>query len=123
MDDGRAAGSLQTRSAAAGIGPDDPGPFSFASEPRVRGILDEAGFSSIAMDLAIFSLDVAVGRGLEAAVRGALEIGPVSRALEGQSPEVMATVANAIRTAYAPLAEGGSIPLGGSVWIVTAARS
>jgi hypothetical protein len=58
---------------------------------------------------------------IEAAVRGALEIGPVSRSLEGQPPEVMATVANAIRTAYAPLAKGESVPLGGSVWIVTAA--
>jgi hypothetical protein len=105
------------------LGPDDPGPFSFASEPRVRRILDEAGFSSIAMEACELSLDVAVGRGLEAAVRGALEVGPVSRALEGQSPEVVATVANAIRTAYAPLAKGESISLGGSVWIVTAARS
>ena len=95
---------------------------AFASEQRVRRILSEAGFSSIAMEACDVSLDVAFGRGLEAAVSSALEVGPVSRALEGQPPEVMATVANAIRRVYAPLSKGDSIPLGASVWIVTAAR-
>lgn len=103
------------------VGPDDPGPFAFANEQRVRRILAEAGFSSIAMEVCDLTLDVAFGRGLEAAVSGALEVGPTSRALEGQPPEVMATVANAIRIAYAPLAKGDSIPLLASVWIVTAA--
>jgi ubiquinone/menaquinone biosynthesis C-methylase UbiE len=105
------------------MGPDDPGPFSFANEQRVRRILNEAGFSSIAMEACDLSLDVAVGQGLEAAVRGALEVGPVSRTLEGQPPEVMAKVANAIRIAYGPLLKGVSVPLEGSVWIVTAANS
>jgi SAM-dependent methyltransferase len=104
------------------MAPDDPGPFSFANEHRVRRILSEAGFSSTAMEACDLSLDVAVGRGLEAAVSGALEVGPVSRTLEGQPPEVMAKVANAIRIAYGPLTKGESVPLGGSVWIVTAAN-
>ena len=101
-------------------GPEDPGPFAFASEQRVRRILSAAGFSSIAMEACDVSLDVAFGRGLEAAVSSTLEVGPVSRTLEGQPPEVMATVANAIRRVYAPLSKGDSIPLGASVWIVTA---
>ena len=104
------------------IGPEDPGPFSFANEERVRRVLSEAGFSSIAVEACDLSLDVAVGQGVDAAVRGALEVGPVSRALEGQPPETMATVANAIRTAYTPLAKGESVPLAASVWIVTAAK-
>ena len=87
----------------------------------MRRILAEAGFSSIAMEACDVSLDVAVGGGLEAAVSGALEVGPVSRALEGQPPEVMATVGKSIRRVYAPLVKGDSIPLGASVWIVTAA--
>jgi hypothetical protein len=105
------------------MGPEDPGPFSFASEQRVRRILSEAGFSLIAMEACDVSLDVAFGRGLEAAVSSALEVGPVSRALEGQPPEVMATVASAIGRVYAPLVKGNSIPLGASVWIVTADNS
>jgi len=102
------------------VGPEDPGPFSFAREERVRRILSEAGFSSIAMEGVDLSLDLAVGRGLDTALRGALDIGPVNRALEGQPPEVMAKVASSIRTALASFKKGETVPLGASVWIATA---
>jgi hypothetical protein len=102
------------------LGPDDPGPFSFADPDRVRRVLSEAGFSAIAMDPVDLFLDLAVGRGLDAAVQGALEIGPASRALEDQSPQVRDAVANAIRLALQPHQRGASVPLGAAVWIVTA---
>jgi ubiquinone/menaquinone biosynthesis C-methylase UbiE len=104
----------------AETGPEDPGPFAFASEQRVQRILREAGFCSIAMEACNLSLDIAVGRGLEAAVDGSLATGPVSRALEGQPPERTATVAAAIRAALAPLQRGNAVPLDASVWIATA---
>ena len=102
------------------IGPEDPGPFSFAREARVRQILSEAGFSSIALEGVDLALDLAVGRGLDAAVAGALEIGPVSRALEGHPPEIVACVQNSIRTALASYQKGETVPLPASVWIATA---
>jgi SAM-dependent methyltransferase len=105
------------------LGPEDPGPFAFASEQRVIRILSAAGFSGIAMEPCNLSLDVAVGRGLDAAVETALEIGPASRALEGQPPEVRAAAANSIREALAPFASGNSVPLAASIWIVTASGS
>ncbi len=43
-------------------GPEDPGPFSFASEARVHRILGEAGFSRVAMEPCDLALDLAVGR-------------------------------------------------------------
>jgi ubiquinone/menaquinone biosynthesis C-methylase UbiE len=105
------------------LGPEDPGPFSFASEQRVIRILSQAGFSGIEMEPCNLSLDVAVGRGLDAAVETALEIGPASRALEGQPPEVRAAAANSIREALAPFASGNAVPLAASIWIVTALGS
>jgi SAM-dependent methyltransferase len=105
------------------VGPEDPGPFAFAREERVRRILSEAGFSSIAMEAVDLSLDLAVGRGLDTAVRGTLDIGPVSRALEGQPPEVLAKVESSIRTALSPFQKGETVPLGASVWIATAKSS
>jgi len=102
------------------VGPEDPGPFSFAREERVRRILSEAGFSSIALEGVDLALDLAVGRGLDAAVAGALDIGPVSRALEGQPPEVVARVQNSIRTALASYQQGETVSLPASVWIATA---
>jgi ubiquinone/menaquinone biosynthesis C-methylase UbiE len=104
------------------VGPEDPGPFSFGREERVRRILSQAGYSLIGMDAVDLTLDLAVNRGLESAVTGALDIGPVSRALEGQPPEALAKVRDSIRTALACCQTGKSVPLGASVWIATASN-
>ena len=104
-------------------GPDDPGPFAFASEPRVNRILSEAGFSNVAMEPRNLTLDVAIGRGLEAAVEAALGIGPASRALAEQLPDVVAAATASIREALTPFVRGSSVPLAASIWIVTASAS
>ncbi|MDB5608600.1 MAG: Methyltransferase type 11 [Bradyrhizobium sp.] len=105
------------------LGPDDPGPFSFASEPRVTGILSKARFSGIAMEPCNLALDVAVGRGLEAAVESSLEIGPASRALEGQPSDLRDAARNSIRETLAPFVRGQAVVLPASIWIVTASAS
>ena len=102
------------------VGPEDPGPFSFASEARVRRILSSAGFSGVAMEPCDLALDVAVGGGLDAAVRSALEIGPSARALADQPPEVVAAAAQSVREALTPFVKGETVPLDGAIWIVTA---
>jgi SAM-dependent methyltransferase len=104
-------------------GPEDPGPFAFASEERVHRILGEAGFTGIAMEPCPLSLDIAIGRGLEAAVRGALEIGPASRALEGQPEELRMAATHSIRETLTPFVMGDAVPLAASIWIVTARAS
>lgn len=101
-------------------GPEDPGPFAFASEERVHRILGSAGFTGIAMEACPLSFDIAVGGGLDAAVQGALEIGPTHRALEGQPAELRAAAIASLREALAPLSKGDTVVLPGSVWIVTA---
>ena len=101
-------------------GPEDPGPFAFASEDRVRRILGEAGFAGIDMQACPLSLDAAIGRGLDGAVQGALEIGPVSRALDGQPEHLRTAAAASIREALTPFAKGDAVLLPASVWIVTA---
>lgn len=103
--------------------PDDPGPFSFANEERVRRILGEAGFSHIGMERTDLSLDIATGRGLEAAIETVLTIGPTSRALENQPADKIEATTQSIRTALAAHQKGETVPLGGSIWIVTAANS
>ncbi|HLX16246.1 MAG TPA: methyltransferase domain-containing protein [Bradyrhizobium sp.] len=102
------------------VGPEDPGPFSFASQQRVVRILSEAGFSGIAMEPCNLSLDIAIGRGLDAAVQSALEIGPAARALAEQPPDVVAAASHSIREALTPLVRGQSVPLAASIWMVTA---
>jgi ubiquinone/menaquinone biosynthesis C-methylase UbiE len=104
-------------------GPEDPGPFSFAAEARVHRILDAAGFKSIAMEPCNLALDIAIGGGLDAAVRGALDIGPASRALEDQPASIREAAAQSIREALAPHVKGNAVPLPASIWIVTARAS
>jgi len=101
-------------------GPEDPGPFAFASAERVNRILSEAGFSAIAMEPCNLSLDIAIGRGLDAAVETALQIGPASRALDGHPQEVRAAAIRSIRETLTPFLRGDSVPLPASIWIVTA---
>jgi SAM-dependent methyltransferase len=102
------------------LGPEDPGPFAFASEERVHRILGAAGFTGIAMEPCPLLLDIAIGRGLDAAVQGALEIGPASRALAEQPPDVISAATRSIREALTPFVKGDTVPLRGAIWIVTA---
>lgn len=105
------------------VGPEDPGPFSFASERRVRGILEQAGFGAINFEPVDLSLDLANGRGLEAAVDAALGIGPASRALDDQPPALRAAAAESIRAALARHQIGDTVPLPGAFWVVSATNA
>jgi ubiquinone/menaquinone biosynthesis C-methylase UbiE len=105
------------------VGPEDPGPFAFASEARVTRILREAGYADIAMEASNISLDISIGRGLDAAADAALEIGPSARALEGHPPEIRSAARESVRELLAPHARGQTVPLPGSIWLVTAKAS
>jgi SAM-dependent methyltransferase len=105
------------------VGPEEPGPFAFAFEERVMRILKGAGFADVAMEPHNLSLDVAIGGGLDAAVEGALQIGPASRALQGHPAEIVEAAKSSIREALQPFVSGQSVLLPGSIWIVTARAS
>ena len=102
--------------------PQDPGPFAFANEARVRKILSAAGFADIVLEPHDLELDIATGRGLDTAVRAAMTIGPTSRMLDGQSDAIRAAATADIRKALAAHARGDAVPLGAAIWIVTAAN-
>jgi SAM-dependent methyltransferase len=102
--------------------PEAPGPFALAAEARVRRVLSEAGFADVSIEPQDLELDIATGRGLDTAVKAAMTIGPVSRMLADQSEAVRAAAAADIRTALGTHARGQSVPLGGAIWMVTAAN-
>jgi SAM-dependent methyltransferase len=105
------------------LGPEEPGPFAFASEVLVRGILGAAGFAQIGLEPYDLELDIAAGHGLDAAVAMALEIGATSRAIAGRPPEVRRLVGESIRAALEPYARGRTVPLPAAVWFVSAASA
>ncbi len=100
--------------------PEAPGPFAFANEARVRRILTDAGYTDIALTPQDLEVDIAVGQGLDTAVKSAMTIGPTSRMLDGQSEAVRAAATGDIRKALAGYARGESVPLGAAIWMVTA---
>ncbi len=101
-------------------GPEDPGPFSFGSPQRVRGILERAGFSGISLEPVDLALDLADGHGLDRAVEMSLGIGPASRALDGQPPALRVAAAESIRAVLEPYQQGEKVPLRGAIWVVRA---
>ena len=100
--------------------PEDPGLFSFASEARVRGILEGAGFGAIMLEPVDLTFDLAEGHGLDRAVELSIGMGPASRALDGQPAERRVAAAEAISAALAPYQDGDRVPLRGAIWIVSA---
>src|SRR5689334_10046398 len=100
--------------------PDDPGPFAFASEERVTRILREAGFKDVVLEPRELSLDIAIGKGIDAAVQSAVEIGPASRALEGHPQEAREAARQSVREILAPYQRGDHVALPGAIWLVSA---
>jgi ubiquinone/menaquinone biosynthesis C-methylase UbiE len=102
------------------LGPEDPGPFSFADPDRVRRILDAAGYRDIELEPADLTLDIAAGGGLAEALVFATEIGAASRAIEGQPDELRRAAVGAIEAALAEVAVGDTVPLPAAIWLVAA---
>jgi len=102
------------------IGPEDPGPFSFADPHRVRRALGLAGFETIDLEPIDLTFDLSNGQGLDAAVDAAMGIGPASRALDGQPPALRAAAAESIRAALAQHQVGNAVSLSAALWLVTA---
>jgi len=100
--------------------PGAPGPFAFADPERVRGILDQAGFTRIKLDPVNDTLTVG-GGGLDEAVHFLLEgVGPTSAALREADPAVRPRVFAAVKEALAPFVTREGVRMPAAAWIVTA---
>ena len=98
-----------------------PGPFAFADENRLRGILADAGFQGV--ETARFDAAVSLGANARAAAEGALRIGPASRLAKEMGAEHLPAILEAIERALAPLAgPDGHIAVNGSTWVVSASN-
>lgn len=96
----------------------------FGDRGRVARILTAAGFTDIA--IAPFDASVPFGEGttrdaaIDDAVRMALEVGPLSRALADQPYDIRARASAAVRAAFADGPGERSVIIDGAAWIVTA---
>ncbi len=101
--------------------PNAPGPFAFADEERLRGILAAAGFDAI--DVQRMDVPLALGASPRVAAEHVLQIGPASRFVRevgvDHLPVILAAVERALSEVAAP---DGHVSLNGSTWIVSASN-
>lgn len=102
--------------------PDAPGPFAFASEARVRGILGDAGWREITLTAA--DRPMVLGATVEEATEFALTIGPTARALrELGSPQITAVAREKLAVLFKDYERDGAIAPPAGVWLVSARPS
>ena len=100
--------------------PHAPGPFAFADPDRVAAILTGAGWAKPEFTRLDVALDIAAGKGLEAAVEQATHVGGAARLLTNAAHAAQAAARDAIRAALAAHAtRDGRVLLPGAVWLVT----
>lgn len=100
------------------LGPEDPGPFSFADLARVRRILAGAGFDAITATP--YDAGMVMGSNLADAVRHLAEIGPVSRMLADAPPAERARALESLEARLSSRTSALPLTLGGAVWIISA---
>ena len=100
--------------------PNAPGPFAFADQTRLRGILETAGFSSVRIEP--FQGYMNLGHApAEAAFQSTNLMGPTSRALRNADEETRTRVMDAITAALAKIeTRGAEIRLRTACWLVSA---
>lgn len=100
-------------------GPDDPGPYAFGDPDRVRRILGGSGWREATLEPVEHV--VALGGGLDEAVRFTQALGPAARVLASLAEPDRQRPVEAIRAALAAhLTPEGRVELGGACWVVTA---
>jgi SAM-dependent methyltransferase len=98
--------------------PDAPGPFAFADESRLRGILSAAGFRHI--DVARHDDTMYLGATAADAAAYTLTIGPLSRAASEQPAPVRQAILVRVAAALASFVTPDGVAPPASVWLVTA---
>lgn len=99
-------------------GPEDPGPFAFGDQARVRRIMAAGGFHDVA--LTPFDFDFRFP-GTPAEAAKLVAYGPVTGRLLRELPPATQEAAIArVAEAIAPMHADGMVRLAGAVWIVTA---
>lgn len=104
--------------------PDDGGPsvdpFAFADPDHVRSILNDAGWSDVALEPDETEMLFSGGGTLAETVDFAMDLGIARRALQDHPPEVHAQVREAVTAVLAPRETPAGVVFPAATWVVTA---
>lgn len=104
----------------APMGPEDPGPFSFADPERVKRILTTAGFKDVQLEPQDLPMTIGGNRNLSGAVDFLVGVGPIRGILAEQTPDMQKRIRDAIETAMAEDFGSQGLRMASATWIVTA---
>lgn len=101
-----------------GNDPTAPGPLSFSDPERVRSILEEAGYTEVA--LRDVRLPVRLGETLDAAVDFIYALNPATAGLEDRDPQVARDLRRSLGEVLADYLGPGGVETPSATWLVTA---
>jgi len=101
---------------------DAPGPFAFADQARVEGILSAAGFTDVACEAHTPAVLLGGGLGLDDTVAFLAEGGMGKRFLAGADEATAARALAAAREALEPFVTPHGVRMATATWLVTATR-
>lgn len=99
--------------------PNAPGPFAFADPLRVKQILGASGFTDIELESFRTHVNFAEAATLAESVREMATLGPLSKLMAGQEPDVMERVLASMEESLAPYYKDGALSMEGAIWFVT----
>lgn len=97
--------------------PTAPGPFAFADEAYLRGILEAAGYAAIRIDAHDATLDLGP---IEESVEQMTHMGPAAQAFEQADASTRTAVSEAVRATLRAHVHEGRVRLTGATWLVAA---
>ena len=105
------------------LGPEEPGPFSFADPTRVRRILEGAGFRDVALEPFDTPLVLGATTDLDEAVDFALDMGPLALLLADVEGDTRARIRADLREGLSEHHGPEGVRLTGATWLVSARRA
>ena len=102
--------------------PHAPGPFAFSDPDRVRRILTDAGFASIAIDGHRQVLPIGGRGGVDAAAELLVQMGPTGSAVRQAGPSAESRVQAAVKAALTPFSGPEGVEMASATWMVLAFR-
>jgi SAM-dependent methyltransferase len=100
--------------------PNSPGPFAFADKEYLKGLLVDAGFTSIEIVPFDSKMNMGAGSKIYNSVDFVTKIGPLSRLLQDLDDESVDKVKVSIRKALKPFQTSEGVELDAAVWLVKA---
>jgi ubiquinone/menaquinone biosynthesis C-methylase UbiE len=111
---------LPAADAADAPDPLAPGPFSFADPEHLSQVLNDAGFSDVAVEA--YPVEMQVGENLAEAMEFYTQVGPLSGVLGSLEPQARESAVAAVEQALISLKTDNGFALPGGCWIATALR-